>query len=184
MDGSTIDLPFTFNLSTWYKEYDRNTSSLEFQLRITNISTTDIGNYSCNQSTFLTIQVSRKYFIITTTMYVIGILLLVFWLFIVWLSLHLQFVFDLWVNYPFGTSRLSFRIRHKLKSNTKPMKKQEWSQLLRKRKLIPLQVCHPSYCSWNKIQLWLVIWSHSRIRGRNSVAIICTCLLSYSITVD
>lgn len=79
MEGSTIDLAFTFIFSTWSKdEYARIYGSLEFQLRITNISITDIGNYSCNPYSYQTIQVSCKYFVITTTMYVIGILLLVF----------------------------------------------------------------------------------------------------------
>ncbi|CAG2250511.1 unnamed protein product [Mytilus edulis] len=57
MDGSTIDLVFTFNLSTWFKEYDRINGSLEFQLRITNISTTDITIQLLNQNYYNTITV-------------------------------------------------------------------------------------------------------------------------------
>lgn len=83
MEGSTIDLAFTFNLSPWLNTHYLINSSLQFQLRITNISTTDIGNYSCSPFVYEMIKVSRKYFIIATTMYVIGILLFVFWLFIV-----------------------------------------------------------------------------------------------------
>lgn len=83
MEGSTIDLAFTFNLSPWLNTHYLINGSLQFQLRITNISTTDIGNYTCSVHNVPDIKVSCKYFVITTTMYVIGILLFVFWLFIV-----------------------------------------------------------------------------------------------------
>lgn len=50
MEGSTIDLTFTFNVSLWSMEYEYPSvdNSYEFQLRITNVSTTDIGNYTCS----------------------------------------------------------------------------------------------------------------------------------------
>ncbi|CAC5419888.1 unnamed protein product [Mytilus coruscus] len=61
MEGSTFDLTFTFNLSIWttsLTEYDPIIGSLEFQLRITNNSTTDIGIYTCKVYTLPTLIVS------------------------------------------------------------------------------------------------------------------------------
>ncbi|XP_063408234.1 uncharacterized protein LOC134691597 [Mytilus trossulus] len=50
MDGSTIDLMFTFNVSLWSKEHELPSvdNYYQFQLRIINASSNDLGNYTCS----------------------------------------------------------------------------------------------------------------------------------------
>ncbi|VDH94000.1 Hypothetical predicted protein [Mytilus galloprovincialis] len=62
MDGSTIDLTFTFNVSLWSKEYEHPSvdNYYQFQLRIINASSKDLGNYTCSVNVPIEFRVARK----------------------------------------------------------------------------------------------------------------------------
>lgn len=61
IEESTIDLMFTYNVSLDpYHSVD--VDKFEFKLRITNVSTTDMGNYTCSVFLSIEITIAGKYF--------------------------------------------------------------------------------------------------------------------------